>query len=751
MTASRHTTIRRGLLLLFLLPFALKAQPQQEIPDAQNPPVQAADDGETTTVDYYGDLMTKRGAGDTILYLIGNVIFHHNGTYIQCDSAKRYDDYRMECFGNVLINKDSTYIYGDRASYDGHTNIAKVYSPLLKLVNGDATMWVFNYMEFNTQTNIGKYNEGAVITQRDNLMESDRGIFNGDSSTITFAGRVAMRNDNYKIRTDSVSYHLDNEVVTFLTKTYIWDKDRDFLTADRGNYVRATETYHFTRKAYAMTKDQEFWADTMDYESAIRQVTLRRDIQILDTAQRAVGLGDFGFYNDSLQNGMLTDNPAVILYDEVQRTDTTVFADTAALVVPAADTLEIALADSTTFDVPTDTTFVLPVIPTDTQRMTVATLRPDSAFARADTIFFHSYPPGKSKPKPAAAPVQEGADTSVLTLNPADSLILRDSVATMDLADSVFVGQTTDSIPERAAAIGVEEPPVPVAPDSVFVAAVPVDSLHSTDTDSLTLLLPPADSAGQRKDTLERVIRGRHNVKLWRTDVQGVCDSLTAYSVDSMASLFGRPLIWNGTSQLTADRIDIYSRNEELDYAEFIGSPFITQQVENADTLFNQAQGRFLQAWFRNNELNRAIMTGNVLNYYYMGDNGLPPDKFAVLSCASLTIDFEDQEPVHMVWGGQGDWHIDPIDKLPAGESQRLPGFSWEPERQPKSRYDITRRLVRPSLRFLVEGYAQPVFTIEERFNAVHESLLGGGSWRDRNELLDDSRVANLRNNDILY
>lgn len=663
MTIRRHNLLLRGgLSLLFLLPFVLQAQQPGEM-RAQTPPPAVPggeQEEETTTVDYYGDLMTRR-QGDTVLYLIDNVIFHHNGTYIQCDSAKRYDDYRIECFGNVLINKDSTYIYGDWASYDGHTDTASIYSPLLKLVNGDATMWVFNHMDFNTRTNIGEYNEGAVIFQRDNRMESDRGIFDGDSSTITFAGHVALRNDNYRIRTDSICYHLDEEVVTFLTKTYIWDKDRDFLTADRGNYVRATETYHFTRNAYAMTADQEFWADTMDYESAVRRVVMRRDIQILDTVQRAIGLGDFGFYDDSLKNGMLTDRPAVILYDTVST---------------ASDTLSPASS---------------PASPSPT----------DSAFARADTILFESYPPGQSKPKPKV---------------PLDSAALRAA------ADSLTAAANADSIPNRPA-IGVEEPPAPVAPDSTV----------------------------QKKDTLERIVRGRHHVKLWYPDAQGICDSLTAYSVDSMASLFGRPLIWNGSSQLTADRIDVYSRNEELDYAEFIGSPFITQQVEYADTLFNQAQGRFLQAWFRDNEITRAIMTGNVMNYYYMGDDSLPPDKFAVILCSSLTIDFEDQEPVHLVWGGQSDWHIDPIDKIPAGLPQRLPGFSWEPERRPRDRYDITNRSVRPSMRAVAGRYAQPEFPIEQRFEEAYRSLLEKGGWRDRSELLDDGRVANLHSRDLLY
>lgn len=642
--------------LLFLVPFVSGARPAEErSAQWQLPPTAEESSGETATVDYYGDLMTQR-KGDTVLYLVDHVIFHHNGTYIQCDSAKRYDDYRIECFGNVLINKDSTYIYGDWASYDGHTDLASIYSPLLKLVNGEAVMWVFNHMEFNTRTNIGEYNEGAVFFQRDNRMESDRGIFNGDSSTITFVGHVALRNDNCKIRTDSVRYDLDNEIVTFLSKAYIWDRDQDFLTSDGGTYVRATETYHFTHEAYAMTEAQEFWADTMDYESAMRRVVMRRNIQILDTAQRAIGLGDFGFYNDSLKNGLLTDAPAVILYE-------------------AEDTTGVV----------SDTT--------------VAAV--DSAFLRADTILFESYPPGRSKPKPKWKERQTAVADSLGSAE-------RDSTAAA-AADSA-------ALPERRVVVE-----------------------------------GPADSVGPKKDTLERIIRGRRNVKFWRSDGQGVCDSLTAYTVDSMVMLFGRPLIWTGSNQLTADRIDLYSRDEELDYAEFIGSPFLMQQVEQADTLFNQAQGRFLQAWFRDNEIQRAIMTGNVLNYYYMGDEDLPPDKFAIISCATLTIDFEDREPVLINWGRKVNESIDPIDKIPAGQSQRLPGFSWEPERKPRDRYDITNRTVRPSMRRVAEGYALPLFPIEERFEEVYRSLVGGGGWRDRTELLDDQRVANLHSRDLLY
>lgn len=736
-------------ILLFLLPLILQAQqrPQTATTGRTSTTTPASGDQppQKSIVDYFGDLMTKRAAKDSTIYLVDNVGFHHNGTFIQCDSAHRYDNYRMECFGNVIINKDSTYIYGDRVSYDGHTNIAKVYSPLLKLINGDATMWVYNYMEFNSQTNIGEYNEGGLILQRDNLMESDRGIYNGDSSTIKFIGRVAMRNDNYKIRTDSISYNLHNEVVTFLTKTYIWDKERDFLTADAGRYVRSTETYHFTRSAYAMTADQEFWADTMTYESAIRKVLMHRNIQILDTAQRSIGLGDYGYYSNSLKKGMLTQRPAVINYEQ---------RDTA--VRTPVDTM--AIADSTGTLLP-DSSFT---------KLKAEPIAPDSAFMRADTIYFDSYPPGFSKPKAAVKPTY--SDTSATR---ADSMITdilsADSVSNHPISSAPAISATdstanrSDTIPKATFVvpavdsthqtdstttqpqpmIGVEEPPAPIAPP-------PTDSLAA---DSIARPLPDIiapDSTAQGQDTLERVIRAFYNVKLYRSDMQGICDSLITFGVDSTASLFGRPIIWNGDNQLTADRIDIYSDNEELDYAEFIGNPFITQQVEGADSLFNQAQCRNMEAWFRDNEIYRAILTGNVLNYYYMADEGEAPDKFATISCAGLTIDFENREAIRMNWSGTGNSVIYPIDKIPADQSQRLPGFSWEPDLKPKDRWEITDRSVQPSRRTTVNSYTLPDFVIENKLTGYREQLLKGGTWRDRNELLRFT-IDDFRKNKLLF
>ena len=85
-------------------------------------------------VDFSADVMRPvKIADSSALSLVGHVVFYHNGAVITCDSAIRFNDRMMDCYNNVIINKDSTFIYGDRAEYNGNFNTARVFSPLVKI------------------------------------------------------------------------------------------------------------------------------------------------------------------------------------------------------------------------------------------------------------------------------------------------------------------------------------------------------------------------------------------------------------------------------------------------------------------------------------------------------------------------------------------------------------------------------------------------------------------------------------------
>lgn len=170
--------------------------------------------GEKKLIDLKSDLMGPVAPGDSVIFLVGNFAAQHNGAVITCDSAVRYSDMRIEFFGNVLINKNTTYIYGDRAEYDGERNEARVYSDIVKVIDGDATLYTYDFI-FNTKSNVGRFDQGGVLTNRENLLEAVRGYYYADTKELVAVDQVEMSNDEYDLRGDSVVYNMATDNAYF--------------------------------------------------------------------------------------------------------------------------------------------------------------------------------------------------------------------------------------------------------------------------------------------------------------------------------------------------------------------------------------------------------------------------------------------------------------------------------------------------------------------------------------------------------
>ena len=255
------------------------------------------------------------------MVVVGNFAAHHNGTVITADCAVRYTERHIECFGNVLINRGSTYIYGDRAEYNGETNEAKVYSKIVKVVDGDATLFTYNF-SFNTQTSIGRYTGGGVLISGDNILESDKGYVYSDEHEIICVDRVQMRNNEYEMTGDSVVYNTETDFAQFFTHTNIWNKaekgsgkEDDYLYADRGSFDKRKQLYTLTLNGYILTKDHELLCDTLDYYRDSDYVRLKRNIQIDDSSQKMLIFGDWGEYWKEPGNVFVTKEPSLISYD----------------------------------------------------------------------------------------------------------------------------------------------------------------------------------------------------------------------------------------------------------------------------------------------------------------------------------------------------------------------------------------------------------------------------------------------------
>ena len=747
-------------------------------------------------VDIRGDKAVPVPAGDsTAMAIVGNVMFHHNGAILSCDSAVRYSPDYIECFNNVIINRDSTYVYGDRADFNGITNIASVYAPIVKTVDGDMTMYSYD-MEFNTLTNIGRFTQGGTISQRDNLMEAVEAIYHADERDIFFVRDVVMRNEEYIIQTDSMGYNFDTEIVTFYKPGQIWNKDGDFLSADEGAYDRINDTYSFTRNSYILTKDQEVFADSITYLKTSGLAYMFKDIQIHDQVQLAYLFGDIGVYWTDDQQAVMSENPSAIAYDEAENPDSVYLRGDIMMMHQLESTLKFTQEIASQLTLPTREQ--LDSIKRGIWSAQVI-LRPDSLLPDSLSSWGHLYGEGMD-----STALEYGMRGEVLPDSLSGGSTLPDSLGAGSLPDSLASGlpigeakpledpsqqryplitdppdhepQAGEHIPEEQMEPVKQETPPPVeeSEETPVVTKskrqirqerrlerrrqqmqeyaereglLPADTLPAVDS------LPPVDSTllvqpdTLPKDSLQRVVRAFRNVRIFRTDIQAVCDSLVAYSIDSAMHMYGAPVLWNEESQITADIVRAYSRDQQLDWAEFEGDPLIAQWV--LDSLYNQITGDKMEAFFKDNDIVRMDVLQNSKSYYYMQQDDRPGEigGFLDLKSQDITILFDSLKISYIIPKVEPEYVMYPMEKIPDTQAQRFPNFQWHDAIRPKTHFEVCDRELRPSQREESESIPYPQFRITDRIDQDKKRFIQQNIWRDRSDILsvDPSYFRNQR------
>ena len=263
----------------------------------------------------------------TIFILVGNFAAHHNGAVILADSAVRYSNQSFECFGNVLINQNSTYAYGDRAAYNRINSTATIYSDLIKVVDGEAVMYTYE-CTFDTANEVGRFGGGCYVEKGESLMESDRGYYYTETHELIAVDNVEMRDATYLMTGDSVIFNTQTEDARYFTNTNIWNDKDEYLFANEGTYTKERDLHNLTRDAYLLSPEREIWSDTIEYCKADGHIVGRNNIQIDDTEQKILGFADYGEWWDEPGNALFTRRPSLINYDTEQGDSLFLAADT---------------------------------------------------------------------------------------------------------------------------------------------------------------------------------------------------------------------------------------------------------------------------------------------------------------------------------------------------------------------------------------------------------------------------------------
>lgn len=791
-----------------------------QAPEAEQP-------AEKKLIDLKSDNMGPVAPGDSVIFLVGNFAAQHNGAVITCDSAVRYSDMRIEFFGNVLINKNTTYIYGDRAEYNGEVNEARVFSDIVKVVDEDATLYTYEFL-FNTKENVGEFGGGGVLVNRDSRLESVRGYYYANSKELVCVDRVEMRNDEYELKGDSVVYNMATDNAFFFKHTNIWNKEGDYLYADRGAYRKADSLYKVTSNGYVLTDKQEMWSDSIDFYRAEDHIILWRDIQIDDTEHKVLAFGDYGEYWKEPGNAFLTRRPSIVSYDLSQGDSLFMRADSMFLftinenaerraaeaaaadsLARSADSLALPGADSLAHaaggaDVPADSLGCprsgrRPQGVDAADSLATAGSVPDSLAAGGDADSPHVAPSPLDAPdRPAPADSLGGAAPADSLANAADTLtvaqrkaLLKEAAKRAKAEEKAAAAKEKKKKLDEIAARRKEKMTARLLEqkereearltarrlkaesklkarqaratrkgrmiqidstalrelDSLIVLNMAeqdsllnllVDSLL-TDTAAMAIPADSIDSLTAPRDSIYRLLKGFRNVKIYRSDFQTVCDSMTAISTDSTIHLYIDPVLWNENNQITSDVMDIFTENQQLTRAEFIGSPMMVSQLDT--THYNQVAGKTMTAYFFNNQIYRNDVNGNAQTIYYMQD-GEPVEitMMGVIESGEISFFIEDKQVVQITYRGDPVYNFYPMDKIPPTQDIRLKGFKWEGARRP-SQAEVFDRRIRPSERERRSEMKHPDFPIMQRIDEHRKRLIEQRRWTDRNDQVDAATV----------
>lgn len=199
-----------------------------------------------------------------------------------------------------------------------------------------------------------------------------------------------------------------------------------------------------------------------------------------------------------------------------------------------------------------------------------------------------------------------------------------------------------------------------------------------------------ADTLMTNEDSIYRQVRAFYGVRIFRSDLQGVCDSLFYSTKDSVLRLFENPILWSEQQQVTGKSMELYTRNNKPQTLKVDGSALVV--AFSADSLYNQSSGRDLVAVFDSigKEIVRVDINGNAETIY------LPAEKNGVvtglnrLEGSSLTMFRKDGELEKlMVWPSpKGTFY--PLEKLPP-EKRYLDQFQWYENIRPLDPADVFR------------------------------------------------------------
>ncbi len=300
----------------------------------------AQDHVQKTIVNFRADSqMFDRYMDDQRRVLVGNVIFQHDSAFMFCDTAYYFErDSILVAFSHVRLEQgDTLTVYGDHLVFDSKIELAKMrHNVRMISTQQDSTEVILftDSLDYNLQTDIGYYFKGGRIVDAENELISVYGQYSTATKIALFRNDVKMTNPNFVLHSDTLVYSTETKIAD-ITGPSVIESDSGVVHTSRGWYNTENNTSLLLDRSQVYSGNRILTGDSLLYDRELGIGQAFGNVTIIDTVQKTILTGHYGYYNEKTEYAFVTDSACAIEYSQGD----SLFVH--------ADTLELVTVDST--------------------------------------------------------------------------------------------------------------------------------------------------------------------------------------------------------------------------------------------------------------------------------------------------------------------------------------------------------------------------------------------------------------------
>ena len=464
--------------------------------------------------------------GKTGDYIIkGHVVFQKDDAKLYCDSAYyNIVNKSVRAYGNVHVNKQDTLnLFCDSIHYDFQNKYAKLYGNV-RIRNNEYKLTT-DSLDYDLKKDVGIYKNKGLITSiaSGDSLSSVIGYFYPKTDQFNFRKNVLYKNEEYTITTDTLQFNTRTKKAYFFGPTHI-DSDSSSMYCEKGWYDLNKDIGVLENNAYINRPDIYIKGDSLYYSSVDSIYIGKYNVEVIDTTNKIAFQGDYAYSDGPKKYAFITGH---------------------------------VLA---------------------------------KRFGGEDTLYIH--------------------------------------------ADTLY------------------------------------NYLDSLNEPSLMLAY--------------------HDVKLFRGDLQGICDSLSYDKKLGEMVMYTNPILWAKNAQLTGDTITVYEKDNEIERAFLRKDGLVVTHVDSTN-YYNQVAGSQMTAYFDSIQIRKVDIEGNAKTIYFLEEETEEDSVIVVerkgmnrLYASDITLRFVDGDIETATYRYKPDGIIYPMDDIDKKE-ERVDQFKWSIENRPLS------------------------------------------------------------------